>query len=97
MCVPLYIFCKRLSSDTGQEQACSWINQLFVWLFVTMAKMAQNTGKWLLTAPSDHIQSETLFQARQDQEKGMNPVFCIVDAGSCSSSVFIRNLFTEDV
>ena len=37
--------------------------------FVTMPKMAQYTGKWLLLPPSDHIQSETLFP---DQERGMN-------------------------
>ena len=29
--------------------------------FVTMPKMAQYTGKWLLLPPSGHIQSETLF------------------------------------
>ena len=44
-----------------------------------------------------HPKWNSFFQARQDQEKGMNPVFCIVDAGSCSSSVFIRYLLTEDV
>ena len=44
----------------------------FVCLFVTMLKMAQYTGKRLLLPPSDHIQSETLFQNRQDQERGMN-------------------------
>ena len=30
----------------------------------------KENGYWL--PPSDHIQSETLFQTRQDQEKGMN-------------------------
>ena len=30
----------------------------------------QENGCWL--PPSDHIQSETLFQTRQDQEKGMD-------------------------
>ena len=39
--------CKRLPSHTGQEQACSRITRLFV----TMPKMAQYTGKWLLPAP----------------------------------------------
>ena len=45
---------------------------LFVRSFVTMPKMAQykENGYWL--HPSDHIQSETLFQTRQDQEKEMN-------------------------
>ena len=37
-----------------------------------MPKMAQYTRKWLLITPSDHLQSETLFQTRQDQERGMN-------------------------
>ena len=37
-----------------------------------MPKMAQYTGKWLLLPPSDHIQSETLFQTKQDQERRMN-------------------------
>ena len=44
-------FCKRLPSHTGQEQACSRITWLFVRLFVTMPKMAQYTGIWMLTAP----------------------------------------------
>ena len=44
-------FCKRLPSHTGQGQACSRITRLFVRLFVTMPKMAQYTGKWLLPAP----------------------------------------------
>ena len=35
--------------------------------------MAQYTGKWFLTAPpSDHIQSETLFQTSQDHTRGVN-------------------------
>ena len=44
----------------------------FFFLFVTMPEMAQYTsGCWL--PPSDHIQSETLFQTRQqDQEREMN-------------------------
>ena len=49
------LFCKRLPSHTGQGQACTRITWLFVrsfvCLFVTMPKMAQYTGKWLLPAP----------------------------------------------
>ena len=64
-------FCKRLPSHTGQEQACSRIT----WLFVRSSPCrkwpnTQENGCWL--PPSDHIQSETLFQTRQDQEKGIN-------------------------
>ena len=29
-------------------------------------------SKWFLLSPSGHIQSETLFQTTQDQERGMN-------------------------
>ena len=43
--------CKRLPSHTGQEQACTRITRLFGCSFVTMPKMAQYRGKWLLTAP----------------------------------------------
>ena len=38
------LFCKRLPSHTGQEQACTRITWLVVCLFVTMPKMAQYTG-----------------------------------------------------
>ena len=71
-CQDLSNFCKRLPSHTGQEQACSRINRLVVHSFVTMPKMAQFARKWLLLPLSDHIQSETLFQTKQDQEWGMN-------------------------
>ena len=55
-----------------QGQTCTRITWLFGRLFVvTMPKMAKYTGIWLLTAPRDHIQSETLFQTRQDQERGI--------------------------
>ena len=47
----LTLIAKDCLSHTGQEQACTRIIWLFVHLFVTMQKMAQYTGKWLLTAP----------------------------------------------
>ena len=52
----------------------------------------QENGCWL--PPSDHIQSETLFQTRQDQGKEwmVQPVFCIVDAGSCKLRVRVSPL-----
>ena len=40
----------------------------------------QTNGCWL--PPSDHIQSETLFQTRK-KEYLVQPVFCIVDTRSC--------------
>ena len=47
----LVVLGKRLPSHTGQEQACTKITRLFVRSFVTLPKMAQYAGKWLLTAP----------------------------------------------
>ena len=64
-------YCKRLPCHTGQEQACSRITRLFV--CSSPRRKWPNTkenGCWL--PPSDHIQSENLFQIRQDQEKWMN-------------------------
>ena len=60
---------------TGQEKPCSRITWLFVRLFVRLSPCqkwpnTKENGYWL--PPSDHIQSETLFQTRQDQEKEMN-------------------------
>ena len=71
----IFIHCKRLPSHTGQGQACTRITRLFVCLFVCSWPCrkwpnTQKNGCWL--PPSDHIQSKTLFQTRQDQEKGMN-------------------------
>ena len=77
-------FCKRLPSHTSQEQACSRITWLFVrsWPCRKWPNTQEN-GCWLPL--SDHIQSETLFQTRQDQGKEwmVQPVFCLVYAGSC--------------
>ena len=42
-----------------------------VWSFVCSSQRRKWLNTWLLTAPSDDIQSETLFQTRQDQERGM--------------------------
>ena len=42
------------------------------WLVVTMPKMAQYTGKWLLAwMCGDHIQGQTLFQTILDQKTGI--------------------------
>ena len=67
--------CKRLPSHTGQEQACCRITRLVVCLFVRLSPCrkwpnTQGNGCWLFLR--NHIQSETLFQTRQDQERGMN-------------------------
>ena len=67
--------CKRLPSHTGQGQACTRITRLVGCSFVCLSPCrkwpnTQKNGCWL--PPSDHIQSKTLFQTRQDQEKGMN-------------------------
>ena len=83
--VSSFIHFLQKTSHTGQEQACSRIT----WLsFVRSSPCrkwpnTEENGCWL--PPSDHIQSETLFQTRQDQGKEwmVQPVFCIVDAGSC--------------
>ena len=37
------VFCKRLPSHTGQEQACTRITWLFGCSFVTMPQMAEYT------------------------------------------------------
>ena len=60
--------CKRLPSHTGQEQACSRITRLFV----TMPKWPNTQENGCCLPPSDHIQSKILFQAKEDQERGMN-------------------------
>ena len=61
------------------------------WLFVRLSPCrkwpnTQENGFWL--PPSDHIQSETLFQSRKDQERGiigpLGPASILLDAGSCS-------------
>ena len=66
-----FLYCKRLPSHTGQGQACTRITRLFVCSWPCRKwPNTQKNGCWL--PPSDHIQSKTLFQTRQDQEKGMN-------------------------
>ena len=40
---------------TGQKQACSKITRWFDCFGVTMPKMAQHTGKWLLKAPCQPV------------------------------------------
>ena len=74
-------FCKRLPSHTGQGQACTRITRLVGCSFVCLSPCrkwpnTQKNGCWL--PPSDHIQSKTLFQTRQDQEKGMNGPACLL-------------------
>ena len=74
--------CKRLPSYTGQELACSTITQLVVCLSPCRKwPNTQENSCWL--PPSDHTQSETLFETRKE-EWMVEPVFCIVDTGSCS-------------
>ena len=63
-------FCKRLPSQTGQEQACSRITWLVGRDRAEKGPNTQENGCWL--PPGDHIQSETLFETRQDQDRGMN-------------------------
>ena len=72
----LYDYFAKDCLFASQEKDCTTITWLFVCLFVCRSshcRVAQYTGKWFLTAPpSDHIQSETLFQTSQDHTRGVN-------------------------
>ena len=63
-----WLYCKKLPSHTGQEQACTRITWLsFGWL--SPCRKWRNTQENSFSLPhSNHIQDETLFQATLDQE-----------------------------
>ena len=65
------VYCKRLPSHTGQEQACSRFTRLFVRSWPCQ-KWPNTQENGCCLPPSDHIQSKILFQTKQDQERGMN-------------------------
>ena len=84
-----------------------WSGALFGCLFVRSSPCrkwpnTQKNGCWL--PPSDHIQSENLFQIRQDQEKGMNgpasllhswrwELICLDEITFCKSGHFEDSLW----
>ena len=70
----------------GQEQAYTRITRLFVCSFVTTPKMAQYTGKCLLTPPLVITSKMKPFSRPNKTGKDewmVHPVFCVVDTGSC--------------
>ena len=81
--------CENIAKDcllTGQEQACSRITRLFVCLFV--CRHAQNGlihRKMVVTAPHWSHPYEKPFYRPDRTRKEVQPVFCIVDTGSCLS------------
>ena len=80
-------FCKRLPSHTGQEQACTRITRLFVCLFVRYHAENGPIHRKMVVACPLVITSKVKFFFRPNKtRKGewmVQPVFCIVDTGSC--------------
>ena len=87
--------CKRLPSHTGQGQACSRITRLFVRLFVRHhAENGPIHRKMVVDCPLVIISKVKLFfrpDKTRKKEWMVQPVFCIVDAGSCLR--FVPSLF----
>ena len=84
---PVWLYCKILPSHTGQEQACTRITWLFVRLFVCHhAENGPIHRKMVVDCPLVITSKVKLF-FRPDKTRKMEwmvqPVFCIVDAGSC--------------
>ena len=76
-------FCKRLPSHTGQEQACSRFTRLFV---RDHAKNGPIHRKMVVACPLVITSKVKFFFRPNKTRKGewmVQPVFCIVDIGSC--------------
>ena len=86
----LKLNCKRLPSHTGQEQACTRITQLFVRLFVCHhAKNGPIHRTMVVDCPLViTFKVKLIFRPDKTRKKEwmVQPVFCIVDAGSCLPS-----------
>ena len=91
--------CKRLSTHTGQEQACTRITRLFVRLFVRHhAENGPIQRKMVVDCPLVITTKVKLFfrpDKTRKKELMVQPVFCIVDAGSCSLECLRMCIFRE--